>query len=197
MENLLFWTRTWSVWLLLKIIIETSFILQQLCRLLLDFFFFLALQIFLLLFKFSLQEMPDLLRASAVLLGSPAALQGSCCACTGLGEKDKPGCACLCCCQGLRALPCWQRAGHRLPKKMLDFSFQHALLPEPRCCSAIFLVLPSLDLKIQLALILWTSFYFYFSFSLSKFSSPISVLSLCCAISVLWHQQCFSMSVIY
>lgn len=94
MENLLFWTRTWSVWLLLKIIIETSFILQQLCWLLLD--------VFLWLFRYFCFFVSSLLKRClpcwAPLQCSWAllqALQGSAVCAQGWGERQTWTCLCV------------------------------------------------------------------------------------------------------
>lgn len=73
----------------------------------------LALQIFLLLFKFSLQEMPDLLSTSAVFLRSPAGSAGlMLCVHRAGGER-----------QTWTVLVCAvaKGSGLRLPLEMLDF----------------------------------------------------------------------------
>lgn len=90
-----------------KKVIETSFILQQLCRVLLNVFLWIFRYFcFFVSSLFNSCQTP--LSTSAVLLGCPAG-------CARLvGEKDKAARACLCCCKGLSALPCQKRAQHEL-----------------------------------------------------------------------------------
>lgn len=70
--------------------------------------FSLAPQIFLLFLKFSLQWLPD---APEHPCGTPGCSRRVCRARMLLGKASH---ACLCCCRGLSAPPCQQRAQHKL-----------------------------------------------------------------------------------